>query len=238
MPEGLHRAYRVKETIAEGEAGLTLLLDAALAAAPGQFVMVWLPGVEERPLAVVDTSPLTLTVCRVGPFTCAMCALRPGDRLWVRGPFGQGFPVHGRRHLLVGGGSGVASLALLAREARARGHEVQVVLGARNAGGLMLGRLFTAHGCSLHLATDDGSAGLHGTTIDAAAPLLAGEPPDAIYGCGPEPMLQALTALAQQRRIPCWVSRERVMRCGIGVCGACHCGDRLVCVVGPVFRTA
>jgi dihydroorotate dehydrogenase electron transfer subunit len=236
MSEGLHQAYRLAETVVEGEAGLTLILDGALPAAPGQFVMVWLPGVEERPLAVVDTSPLTLTVCRVGPFTCAMCALRPGDRLWVRGPFGKGFPLHGRRHLLVGGGSGVASLPLLARQARAHGHQVDVVLGARSADGLMLGWMFEALGCPPYLATDDGSAGLRGTTLDAAAPLLEGKAPDAIYGCGPEPMLQVLTSLAEQRRIPCWVSRERTMRCGIGVCGACHCGDRLVCVDGPVFR--
>ncbi|MCH5373711.1 MAG: hypothetical protein JJ992_07020, partial [Planctomycetes bacterium] len=82
--------------IPEGEAGVTLVLDGALPAQPGQFVMAWLPGVEERPLSVMDDAPLSLTVAAVGPFTQALCALQPGDRLWVRGPYGRGFELAGR----------------------------------------------------------------------------------------------------------------------------------------------
>jgi NAD(P)H-flavin reductase len=70
--------------------------------------------------------------------------------------------------------------------------------------------------------------------LDAIAPL-AGPPPDAIYGCGPEPMLRAVAPAPRRLAYPAWISIERVMKCGLGVCGSCHCGDRLVCADGPVF---
>ena len=236
MSSGLHTAYRVVRRVGEGTAGVSLVLDGSLAAEPGQFVMAWLPGVEERPLAVMDDDPLSLTVCDVGPFTCAMCALRPGDRVWVRGPFGHGFRPEGRRHLLVGGGSGTASLALLAKVAREHEGEVVAAVGARTAEGLMLAWRLREAGARVVLATDDGSAGVPGTVVGAVAPFLAEKWPDAVYGCGPEPMLAALAERTAALGLPCWVSLERVMRCGIGLCGSCHCGERLVCADGPVFR--
>lgn len=231
---GIHGVARVAEVRREGHAGVTLITDGALSAEPGQFAMVWLPGVGERPYTLVDSDPLTLTVAEVGPFSAALAALAPGDRLWVRGPYGHGFDLAGRRHLLIGGGSGAASLALLARRARARGDDVTVVLGARTSDLLMLPWLFEQEGLSPILATDDGSAGRRGTALDAAADALA-RSPHGIYACGPEPMLRAVAQRARAMGIPCQVSVERVMRCGLGVCGQCHCGDRLVCADGPVF---
>jgi len=248
VPVQLHRAFRVSRVVPEGQAGVTLILDGALPAEPGQFVMAWLPGVEERPFTLMDDDPASLTVAAVGPFTHALCALRAGDRLWLRGPFGHGFVLHGSRHLLLGGGSGTASLALLAKWARSQGHEVIAVLGARTAELLMLSWRFKELGCHVILATDDGSLGHHGTVLDAARCLFPslrrgegegwgeGDPwPHAIYACGPEPMLRALATQAVALHLPCWVSMERIMKCGIGLCGSCHCGDRLVCADGPVF---
>ncbi len=238
MSSGKHAALRVARRVPEGGAGATLVLDGALRAVPGQFVMAWLPGVEERPLAVMDDDPLSLTVRNVGPFTCALCALVPGDRIWVRGPFGHGFGLQGCRHLLIGGGSGSASLTLLAKQATLRGDEIVAAVGARTASDLMLAWRFAELGVRLLTATEDGSAGTAGTVLQAAAPLLSDRWPGAIYACGPEPMLRALRAQSEASGIPCWVSLERVMRCGIGVCGSCHCGDRLVCADGPVFPAA
>jgi len=238
MSDGLHTAHRITRRILEGDAGVTLVLDGVLSAAPGQFVMTWLPGVEERPLAVVDDSPLTLTVRRVGPFTCAMCDLAEGDRVWVRGPFGRGFPLTGERPLLVGGGSGVASLALLAKRFSALGKPVSVSLGARTADELMLSWRFEELGCHLLVATDDGSRGQSGTVVEAVQPILAERACDGVFVCGPEPMLVPLIASCERHALPCWVSLERVMRCGIGICGSCHCGDRLVCADGPVFAAS
>lgn len=233
--DDLHSAYRIARRIVEGDAGVTLVLDAPLPAEPGQFVMLWLPDVEERPLAVMDDDPLSLTVMRVGPFTRALCAKRPGNRVWIRGSYGHGFSLYGRRHLLVGGGSGVASLTLLAQRALRRGEEVAVALGARDAQHLMLDWRFEQMGIEPILATDDGSRGVEGTVIEAVDELLVGGWPDGVYACGPEPMLQALARRCLAEGIPCWVSLERVMKCGLGVCGHCHFGDRLVCCDGPVF---
>ncbi len=229
-----HRRYRIVSARDEGAVGRTLVLEGALAAQPGQFVMVWLPGVEERPLAVVDTDPLTLTVQAIGPFTRALCALDAGDALWVRGPFGRGYVLHGARHLLVGGGSGTASLALLAQVARARGDAVTVALGARTADGLMLVDHFAALGCTLRLATDDGSRGTRGTVLAAITDLLNARWPEAVYACGPEAMLRALLAVVPGD-IPLQLCLERAMKCGLGICGHCHCGEYLVCRDGPVF---
>ena len=133
-----HYSFTVRRAISEGNAGVTLILNGDLEAEPGQFVMVWLPGVEERPIAVVSERPLTISVQVVGPFTRALASCQAGDRLWVRGPYGHGFALRGRRHLLIGGGSGVASLALLAQRALARGDEVRTALGARPADSLLL----------------------------------------------------------------------------------------------------
>ncbi len=258
-PIQLHRAFRVTRAIPEGRAGATLILNGALLAQPGQFVMVWLPGIEERPFTLMDDDPASLTVASVGPFTHALCALRAGDRLWLRGPFGHGFALQGSRHLLVGGGSGTASLTLLAKRARSQGHELTAILGARTAKLLMLPWRFEELSCHVILATDDGSLGHHGTVLDAARCLFPspqwgegqgegtprlqsgegwgeGDPwPWDLYACGPEPMLRALATQAVALHLPCWVSMERIMKCGIGLCGSCHCGAKLVCTDGPVF---
>lgn len=219
--------------------GATLVLEGEMSAEPGQFVMVWLPDIEERPFAVVSEAPLRLCVQPVGPFTRALAALAPGDRVWVRGPYGHGFRLEGERHLLVGGGSGIASLTLLAEVARHRGDAVHVVLGARRADQLMLTWRFAALGCHLTLTTDDGSVGLRGTVLDGIEAVTeSGWQPQAIYACGPEAMLAAVAARAEALAVPCQVSLERVMKCGLGVCGHCHCGEFLVCQDGPVFDAA
>lgn len=241
MADPLHTPFTVTRVVREGRVGVTLILDGALPTltAPGQFVMAWLPGVEERPFSVMDDAPLSLTVADVGPLTHALCGLRPGDRLWIRGPYGHGFSEPTGEFLLVGGGCGTAALMLLAKRAVATGRRVVAALGARTAEGLMLQWRFRQLGCDLIVATDDGSAGLHGTVLDAIADRLAAPPsadrPDRVFACGPEGMLVALARLTVAHGIPCEVSLERSMKCGIGLCGACHCGDRLVCKDGPVF---
>ena len=120
----------------------------------------------------------------------------------------------------------------LAREA---GAEVTVGLGARSADQLMLGWRFQELGCRVMVATDDGAGGLQGTAMDAVAGELGSRWPDGVYACGPEPMLRALANRCGELELPCWLSMEADMKCGIGVCGSCHCGDRLVCQDGPVF---
>lgn len=78
MSRERHRAYRVTRVVPEGRAGVTLILDEAMPAQPGQFAMAWLPGIEERPFSLMDDDPASLTVADVGPFTSALCTLEPG----------------------------------------------------------------------------------------------------------------------------------------------------------------
>ena len=230
------RAFRVALVRQETPLVRTLVLEGRLAAEPGQFVMAWLPGLDEKPFSLVDGDPLTLAVARVGPFTEAVHRLQVGDRLWVRGPQGRGFALPQGRLLVVGGGYGVAPLLFLARRAREAGQEVWAALGAKTAADLLFVDRFRALGCRVEVATEDGSAGRLGLASEVAAALLEEGGVQALAACGPEGLLEAVAALGRRWDVPTEVSREAYMRCGIGVCGSCARDGRLVCKEGPVFR--
>lgn len=230
------QAFRIAEVRQETPRVRTLVLEGRLAAQPGQFIMAWLPRLDEKPFSLVDDDPLTLAVARVGPFTEAMHRLEVGDRLWVRGPQGRGFSLPQGRLLVVGGGYGVAPLLFLARRAREAEEEVWAVLGARTAADLLFVDRFRALGCRVEVATEDGSAGRRGLASEVAEALLAEGGVQALAACGPEGLLEAATALGRRWDLPTEVSREAYMRCGMGVCGSCARDGRLVCKEGPVFR--
>ncbi len=241
MKTSLPQVARIVELIDEGPTVRTLVLDLHLEAAPGQFVMAWLPGLSERPFSLVRAEPVTLTVARVGPFSSALHTLAIGDWLWLRGPLGQPFtlspvdPSHTRLPLLlIGGGYGVAPLHFLAEDACKSGWTVTVVIGARTAPDLIFARRFEALGARVAITTDDGSLGEPGVATDTAERLLMEMAHEAIYACGPEPMLEAVESLALRRALPAQLSYERVMRCGFGVCGSCAREGWLVCRDGPV----
>ena len=234
MRGDLHRCFTIADVSPEGEAGSLLTLDQSLPARAGQFVMVWLPGVDEKPFSVVDDDPLTLLIAVVGPFTTAVVNRSTSDRVLVRGPYGHGFEPEGVRPLLVGGGCGVAPLALLSRQLSNRVDEITVAIGASTATRLMLASRFRAFGCKVHVATDDGSQGHAGTVVEAAMRIIDSGTHDAVFGCGPEDMLISLARFCRAVGVSCQVSLERYMRCGIGLCGSCKCGDLLVCHDGPV----
>ncbi|MFZ1471354.1 MAG: dihydroorotate dehydrogenase electron transfer subunit [Anaerolineae bacterium] len=236
----IHQAARITGISEENYRVKTLTLELALPAArPGQFAMVWLPNVNERPLSLLDADPVRFTVARVGAFTVALHDLRLGDRLWVRGPLGQGFTVRGRHLLLVGGGYGVAPLHFLARAALAAGAQVSVVIGARTAADLLFMDRFAALGVPVITTTDDGSAGRPGLVTAGVEHLLATAttPIDQLAACGPGPMLTALERLAAVHHLPAQLSWENRMRCGMGICGTCAKDGWLVCSEGPVRRT-
>jgi len=235
MTIDLPTAFRIRHLRDESPTVRTFILDGALHAEPGQFIMAWIPRVNEKPFSLVDDAPITLTIARVGPFTEAAHRLREGDRLWVRGPYGRGFAPLPRPAVLVGGGYGAAPLAFLARRLRAQGVEVSVALGARSARDLVLVERFQAAGCSVHPATEDGSLGHRGLATEVAERLLDERPDAALYACGPEAMLERLARLCRARGTPGQFSMERLMKCGLGVCGSCDRGGLLVCRDGPVF---
>lgn len=239
---------RIAQIRIESDRTRTFVLDGALDAAPGQFVMAWLPGVDEKPFSLANADPVTLTVAAVGSFSRALHGLAVGDRIWLRGPLGRGYtlPPHGsssdsvsKPHaLLLGGGYGVAPLRFLAERLLAAGNAVSMIIGARSAADLLLIDAFRAMDVSLWLATEDGSVGLRGLATDAIEPALATVEHETVmvYACGPTGMLRAIAAVCRARRLPAQLSWEAHMRCGIGLCGSCEVGDGwLTCLDGPVF---
>jgi len=233
----LPQTVRIREVREETHTIRSFVLDAeAPEAGPGQFIMLWLPGVDEKPMSIASPTPLTVTVARVGPFSTELHQRKAGDRVGWRGPYGRGFSLDEERPaLLVGGGSGVGPIYFLAARAIKRGIHTTVALGARTANELLYVERFRALGVDPVLATDDGTAGYNGYVTDAILQLTTTNHQPPIYACGPEPMLVALHRLCRKRSIPGQLSLERYMKCGFGICGQCALNGFLVCQDGPVF---
>ena len=239
----LPQTVRILEVIKETRAVKTFVLDTALPdAEPGQFVMLWLPSVDEKPISIAAPNPLTLTVARVGPFSAALHDCREGDYIGWRGPFGQPFQLcSDKPAILVGGGYGAAPLHFLARRAISDDVPVErlvVALGARRQDYLIFVERFRTLGLEPLIATDDGSVGYKGYVTDAVIRYLETnqlEQTPVIYGCGPEAMLVALYRIARARDLEAQLSVERYMKCGFGLCGQCAMDGLLVCLDGPVL---
>jgi len=131
--KGLYRCMRIVKAQTENSRTRTFVFDEAVTCEPGQFVMVWLPRVNEKPFSVVQDDPFALTVVSVGPFSTAVNTLKPGDRVWIRGPLGNGFKIRGDHLLLVGGGYGSAPLNFLAKKALNMKKKLSVCIGAKSA---------------------------------------------------------------------------------------------------------
>lgn len=233
------QAARIIKVIDESEKVKTFELDCALLdAKPGQFIMVWMPGLGERPISIANEEPLSLAVANVGKVSGGMHKLKKGDVLSFRGPLGNGFTEpRGRegRILLVGGGYGVAPLYFLAKRASDAGVAVCSVIGARTAKDIIFEKKLYAVSGEVFVTTDDGSRGKKGNVMEEARALLDRKKFDMVYACGPERMMVALAEYCRKKEAPCQLSLERLMKCGLGVCGSCDLGGKTVCRDGPVF---
>ncbi|MFC1596662.1 dihydroorotate dehydrogenase electron transfer subunit [Planctomycetota bacterium] len=237
---------------------------------PGQFVMLRLAGSEDpllgRPLALYDvvvdpnSGPIGLDIAYlvVGKMTGRLAALGSGGMLEVWGPLGNGFgPIEAEHLVMVAGGIGQTPLLALAREVlglenyggKERGvrrvEKVTLCYGARSKDYLAGVDDFERAGVDVRLSTDDGSAGHRGLVTDLVRPVVD-EPSGGcrIVCCGPEPMMEATAAIARELGLPCQVSLETPMACGIGVCFSCvarvrdgsgRWDYRRTCVEGPIF---
>ncbi len=218
---------------------------------PGQFAMIaaagrWGGGEDERPYLARAFSIARRRVGEthflledVGPGTARLCELGEGDGLVALGPLGNGFRPPGarRRAILVGGGVGIAPLAILqdALEAEAE-VDVTVLLGFRDAARAEGAALL--HGA--RVATDDGSVGHHGLLTDLLSKELYADARAEVYACGPAPMLEAVRAMCATRDVPAQLALEAGMACGFGACFGCVVPKRgggylRVCVDGPVI---
>ena len=248
-PTGLHQVFHLAEIRSENYRSKTFIFKEALACQPGQFVMAWLPGIGEKPFSIAASDPLTLMIVSVGPVSEAIHHMVPGERMWIRGPLGQGYHLQGDKALLVGGGYGVAPLLYLARTARLQNMAVEICIGARTAADVLLVPAFEQIGAQVNITTEDGSLGQQGLVTSAVSEAVHLRRPDALYACGPGRMLEALETLCLDASLPCQLSWEAHMRCGIGLCGSCelpagegaarkaHGPGWLTCMDGPVSHS-
>jgi dihydroorotate dehydrogenase electron transfer subunit len=226
-------------------------------ARPGQFVMVHLMGSHtsllRRPFSIHRVPDhgriegLELLYRVVGDCTRRLSGLGKGDRLSLLGPLGRGFRVskdHSRIYL-ASGGIGVAPMAFLAADLVEAGIDpdgCKVFLGGRTEDDVLCEDLFTAMGMGISITTDDGSAGNACLVTDPLEDAVTADKPDMIYACGPMGMLKCVSEIAETHSVPCQVSIETVMACGMGACLGCAVESRgskeaflHTCVDGPVF---
>lgn len=238
------------EQVAEQTWLLEFALEGAPAASlPGQYYLVDCGGGREhllrRPLSVHYEAAgsfahtLVFLVESVGWGTARLCSLGEGEDVSMLGPLGVPFelPAEGKT-LLVAGGMGIAPLYLAARRLDESGRQYDLLAGF--AAGARVCHCFDGLGGELLLYTDDGSEGRQGMVSEGVAPMLDERAYDAVLVCGPEAMMRSVSALCEQRGVPCQVSLVARMACGVGACRGCVRGARdggnlCVCSDGPVF---
>ncbi len=229
--DDIPRMHKILEIIDECEDVKTFFLDAKIDAKPGQFVMVWLPRVDEKPFTLSYFSKKTaITVEKKGKFTEQLFKLKKGDMLGIRGPYGNGFELI-ENSLIVAGGLGIAPLAELIEQLK----NPTVIMGARSKCRVMFENRLKKH--NPNICTDDGSYCFKGFTTEKMEELMQTNKFKAVYTCGPEIMMKKVIELAEKNKIECYASLERFMKCGFGVCGQCACGNNLVCKDGPIFNS-
>ncbi|MDI9578568.1 MAG: dihydroorotate dehydrogenase electron transfer subunit [Thermoproteota archaeon] len=211
-------------------------------AKPGQFLMLWIPGIDEIPLSIMDTSNgiVSVSVKAVGDATRYMHAMQTGAIIGIRGPFGNSFTETRGRALLVGGGTGTAPLLFLAKQLSTKTDRLTFVEGAKTKEELLflkqIGKICEYK--NTITTTEDGTAGLQCLVTKPLSDVLDREHFDMIYTCGPEVMVKKIFEMTDKRKLPIEASLERLMRCGIGLCGSCVIGKYRVCRDGPVFTGA
>jgi anaerobic sulfite reductase subunit B len=227
------------------------------AVAPGQFVMVYAFGVGEVPISVsgppeVPGKPVVLTVRDVGAVTHAICSAEPGSVLGVRGPLGNSWPIEdaaGGDVVVVAGGIGLAPLRPVVLHAIAHRDSYQavwVLYGARTPQDLLYRDELEAWQYDVGVDVTVDAADTTWLGRVGVVPKLAAQAdfrPEAVsaFVCGPEVMIHYTVEALHERGVPdeqIFLSLERDMRCGVGLCGHCQLGPTLICRDGPVYTQA
>ena len=239
-----------QKMIADGICSMWLdAKEVAVQAKPGQFISVYSNDksrVLPRPISIceIDREKGTLRIVYrvVGKGTEEFSKAEAGDSFEILSPLGNGFPIEeakGKKVLMIGGGIGVPPMLQTAKEIEG---EAIIVSGYRNQDLFLKEELESAG--TLFIATEDGSVGTKGNVVDAIRENQIEA--DMMFACGPKPMLRALKNYALEKGIPCWISMEEKMACGVGACLACvcqskdvdshsHVHNKRICKDGPVF---
>jgi len=212
---------------------------------PGQFAMVWIPGVNELPMSVMISEKMNeagFTVRKRGESSTALYNLKVGDKIGVRGPYGNSFKITNGKILLIGGGTGLVPLMRLIKYSNPdwSTNQMTVLMGSKTKEEVFfedIANKMVKHQESYEIipVTEDGSYGEKGYVTDVLEKLLEENTYDAIYTCGPELMMHKVVKLANEKGIFVQASLERMMKCGVGICGSCCVNQDLVCRDGTVF---
>jgi len=235
----------IKKIVQETPNVRTFTFDYTLGSHPGQFVMLWVPGIDQKPFSIGNDTgkQFSLSIFKLGKSTQELFNKKVGDRLGITGPYGTHYTYAPKTHLItVGGGYGAAPLGYLAEKAIAEGCTVDFVVGARTAQDVLFEKRAKKAGATVHISTDDGSKGFHGyNTVVLEQLLLARKASKTlknttVYACGPEIMQLKIAQMCAAFKVPCQISLERYMKCGFGICGNCCVDDKgyTTCQQGPV----
>ena len=208
---------------------------------PGQFAMVWIPGINELPMSVMisqESGKAAFTVRKHGPASTGLFNVEVGGQIGVRGPYGNSFDLKEGKLLLVGGGTGLVPMMRLLTFVKST-DDVTVLIGAKSKEEVffedLANSLLKNNSHNVIVSTDDGSYGEKGFVTDLVEKLVDETHYDGVYVCGPEIMMYKTVQSAHSRNIFVQASLERMMKCGVGICGSCCVGEDLACRDGTVF---
>ncbi|MAE42474.1 dihydroorotate dehydrogenase electron transfer subunit [Candidatus Woesearchaeota archaeon] len=226
------KMLEISEIIRESEYHKTLFFKHSLDCKPGQFIMVWIPGIDEKPMAVsyLKKDEFAFTFHSIGKFTHTLAKLKKGDGVGIRGPYGNGFSIK-KNACVIGGGVGMTCMSTLIDALK----NPMVINGARNKDSLLFHKRYK----NMITTTDDGSYGRKGFTTEVLNEQLKNEKIkiDIVYTCGPEIMMKKIVDICRKHKIECEAALERYMSCGFGVCGKCMINDKIICIDGPIFNS-
>jgi dihydroorotate dehydrogenase electron transfer subunit len=194
-----------------------------------------------RPFSIYDVENNTLKIIYYikGKGTKLLKEVKPDESLNVTGPHGNSFPTEGKNVLVVGGGFGVAPLAFYAK--RNRQKNIFAAVGGRTEKAILCKEDLNEQCRALHITTEDGSMGEKGLITTAIERILNENEIDSVITVGPKPMMKAVAEISEKKNIPCFVSMEERMGCGVGVCLSCVCGTKngrkRICKDGPIFNS-
>lgn len=209
---------------------------------PGQFAMVWIPGSGELPMSVMiskESDKAAFTVRRHGPTSTSLYNIKVGQQIGIRGPYGNSFDLKSGKLLLVGGGTGLVPMMRLLTSVKPT-DDVTVLIGAKTKNEVffesLTNDLLSDNIHKVIVSTEDGTLGKKGFVTDVVDTLTRDMKFDGIYTCGPELMMYKIVKIAHSRGIFVQASLERMMKCGVGICGSCCTSSDLVCRDGTVFE--
>jgi dihydroorotate dehydrogenase electron transfer subunit len=247
------RIVTIKEIIEETPTVKTLVFRDSLGnlAKPGQFLMVWIPRCEELPLSVMLSqrkNHAAITIRKRGYGSSALFNIKEGEKIGIRGPYGNSFTVqeHFKKIILIGGGTGMVPLVRLLSSIRIEKMNITIIIGSKTKGEMffvdLISKLLKNNSASYEIliSTEDGSFGIKGFPVEVLEKILETkdkENVDMVYTCGPEIMMKKIYDICIKKGAPLQASIERYMKCGIGICSSCCINDTLVCLDGTIFNT-